>query len=84
MINIKFAGKRYKIFANGKIKCIDEYSDSDMETLKNIVELIKGSYNNPSDGFLVGYMAGKLQLQGIEVISYRDYEMENANSNTVY
>ena len=84
MINIKFNGKRFKIYSDGKIRSLEKYSDTDMLQLKEITEIIEGSYKGPQDGFPVSRMAELLPNYGVEVISYRDYEMENADPNTIY
>ena len=84
MINIKFEGKQYKIFANQNIKCLEECDDEALNQLKRLVGLIMLSYNNPSDGFPVSFLANRLKEFKIEVMSYRDYEKENAKPGTVY
>lgn len=84
MINIKYLGKRYKIYANGKIKCLDKDSEADRLMLETIVTRFGESYRGSEHGFLVSNMANSLPKYGIEVISYRDYEMENAKPDTIY
>ena len=84
MINIKFEGKQYKIFANQNIKCLEECDEAALNQLKRLVGLIMLSYNNPSDGFPVSFLANRLKEFKIEVMSYRDYEKENAKPGTVY
>lgn len=84
MINIKFNVKRFKIYSDGKIRSLKKYSDTDMLQLKEITEIIEGSYKGPQDGFPVSRMAKLLPNYGVEVINYRDYEMENADPNTIY
>ena len=42
------------------------------------------TYNNPSDGFPVSFLANRLANYDIEVISYRDYEKENAPTRRIY
>lgn len=37
MINIKFNDKRFKIYANGKIKCLDICNNFDMSYLNDII-----------------------------------------------
>ncbi len=87
MINIRFEGKRYKIYANGKIKCLDEsdkYSKIEMLRLKDIINTFWKLYHGPEKGFPVSNMAHFLPQYDVEVISYRDYEMENAPPDRVY
>ena len=84
MINVRFYGKRYKIYANGKIKCLDEYSEIEMNRLKEVIQEIEDLYRGPEHGFLVSNMAHILPEYEAEIISYRDYEMENAKPDTIY
>ncbi len=84
MINIKFNGKRFKIYANRKVECLEQCEDSIIQHLKRTVEMIMLSYNNPSDGFPVSFLANRLSNYDIEVINYRDYEMENAPPDRIY
>lgn len=85
MVNIKFFEKRYKIYQNGKIKCLDGDSKSGLFLLQQIIEKIDITYGGSSDGFPVSIMAHFLSKKlGIEVISYRDYEMENAPPDRIY
>lgn len=84
MIKVKFLGKRFKIFANNKIECIENCLSIETEILQDIIKKVEASYRNPSDGFPVSYMAYKLPDFGVEVISFRDYEKENAKPDTIY
>lgn len=84
MINVKFNNKRFKIFANGKIKCLDSIDNESIKILKLKIDDIMFSYNSPSDGFAVSFLALHLPLYGVEVTSYRDYELENAEPGTIY
>ena len=87
MINIKFMNKRYKIYANGNIRCLDgkdEYSEIAKLRLKDIIDEFWELYSGPENGFPVSNMAHFLPKYNIEVINYRDYEMENAKPDTVY
>ena len=84
MININFLGKRYKIYANGRIKCLDKHSKSEILRLNNIIDEFWNLYHGPSHGFPVSNMVHFLPKYGIEVISYRDYEMENTKPDTIY
>ena len=84
MINVKFNNKRFKIYANGKIKCLDFNDHVSLDILKSKIEQIMFTYNNPSDGFPVSYLALHLPSHGVEVTSYRDYELENAKPGTIY
>ena len=84
MINIMFSGKEFKIYANLKIKCLEPCEDSIIIHLRRLVEMIMMTYNNPSDGFPVSFLANRLATYDIEVISYRDYEMEKADPDTIY
>lgn len=79
-----FSGKQFKIYANLKIKCLEPCEDSIIIHLRRLVEMIMMTYNNPSDGFPVSFWANRLQDYDIEVLSYRDYEMENAPRGRVY
>ena len=84
MINVRYLDKKFKIYANLKVKCLEPCDDSIILQLRRLVEMIMISYNNPSDGFPVSFLANRLQDYDIEVISYRDYEMENSKPGTVY
>ena len=84
MINIIFSGKRFKIYASHKIECLEPCEDSIIQHLKRLVEMIMFTYNNPSDGFPVSFLANRLANYDIEVISYRDYEKENAPTRRIY
>lgn len=84
MINIKFDGKQFKIYANREIECLEMCEDSIIQHLRRLIEMIMLSYNNPSDGFPVSFLANRLANYDIEVLSYRDYEKENASPNTIY
>ena len=84
MINIKFNGKRFKIYSDGRIRSLEKYSDTDMLQLKEITEIIEESYKGHQDGFPVSRMAELLPNYGVEVINYRDYEMENAPPDRIY
>lgn len=84
MINVRFEGKKFKIYANGKIKAIDNCDNELILRLQTITQDIKNTYNNPSNGFLVGFIANRLPDFGVEVISWRDYEMEKSPDGTVY
>lgn len=84
MINIIFFGQRFKIYANGKIKCLEKEPPKCLNILKDIIKDIDLFYGGPSDGFSVSRMAHLLPEHGVEVVSYRDYEMENAKPDTIY
>lgn len=84
MININFSGKHFKIYSNRKIECLESCDDLVILHLKRLVEMIMLSYNDPSDGFPVSFLANRLSNYDIEVISYRDYEMENAPPDRIY
>ena len=84
MINIKYNGKGFKIYSDGKIRSLEKYSDTDMLQLKEITEIIEESYKRPQDGFPVSRMSELLPNYGVEVISYRDYEKENAPPGRIY
>lgn len=84
MINIKFNGKRFKIYASGKIKCLDECNNFDMSYLNDIINEFWYLYHGPEHGFPVSNMAHFLPKHGVEVLSYRDYEMENAPPDRIY
>ena len=83
MINVEFCGKLFKIYASGRITSPNAKND-EIAFLKNTVDCIKMDYNSPSDGFLVSFIASKLPKYGVKVISYRDYELENAPKDRVY
>lgn len=84
MINIKFSGKRFKIYYNNKIKCLEQCSDKEILQIQEIIEIIDESYQGPQDGFPISRMAELLPNYGVEVISYHDYEMENAPPDRIY
>ncbi len=84
MINVRFEGKIFKIYANGKIKALDNCDDVLISRLQKITQNIRDIYNNPSSGFLVEFTAHKLPDFGVEVLSWRDYEMENSKPDTIY
>jgi hypothetical protein len=84
MIKVKFLGKRFKIFSNNKIECIENCYNIESDILQDIIKSIEAEYNNPSSGFLVGFIANKLPKYGVEVISFRDYEKEKAPAGRVY
>lgn len=85
MINIKFNGKKFKIYSDGKIKCLEECDKKDKLLLRDIIDNYWLLYGGPEYGFPVSNMANNYFPQcGIEVLSYRDYEMENADPDTVY
>jgi len=84
MINIKFDNKKFKIYANIRIECLEPCEDITYQHLEDIVEMIMQSYHNPSDGFPVSFLANKLYEFNIEVINYKDYEMENAPADMIY
>ena len=84
MINVKFEGKKFKIYANGKIKAMDNCDDDLISRLQTITQDIRNMYNNPSNGFLVGFIADRLPDFGVEVINWRDYEMERSPDGRVY
>ena len=84
MINVRFSNKKFKIYSNLKVKCLEPCEHSTILQLKRLVVMIMMSYNNPSDGFPVSFLANKLANYGIEVMSYRDYEMENAPDGRIY
>lgn len=83
MINVEFCGKLFKIYASGKITSPNATTE-EITFLKNTVDCIRMDYNSPSDGFLVSFIASKLPKYGVKVISYRDYELENAPEDRVY
>ena len=84
MIYAKYNDKKFKIYANGRIKCLDICSDEEISFLKHIVQEISDTYCGPQDGFKVSIMADRLPNFGVDVLSFRDYEMENSPSNKVY
>lgn len=83
MINVEFCGKLFKIYASGKITSPNATND-EITFLKNTVYWIKMDYNNPSDGFLVSFIASKLPKYGVKIISYIDYELKNAPEDRIY
>ncbi len=84
MIKVKFNKKRFKIFASGKIECIENCLSIETDILQDIIKKVEASYHNPFDGFPVSYMACKLPDFGVEVISFRDNEKENAPAGRIY
>lgn len=84
MINIKFDNKKFKIYANRRVECLEPCEDVVIKHLKSMIEMIMFTYNNPSGGFPVSFLANRLQDYDIEVLNYRDYEMENAPANRIY
>ena len=84
MITIKFDNKVFKIYASRKIECLEPCEDLIIQHLRRLVEMIMLTYNNPSDGFPVSFLANRLANYDIEVINYRDYEMENAPLERIY
>ena len=85
MINIKFDNKKFKIYANNRVECLEPCIDVDvLKHLKRTIGMIMLAYNNPSDGFPVSFLANRLQDYDIEVLSYRDYEKENAPAGRIY
>ena len=85
MITIKFTGKRFIIYSDLRIRCLDDCSD---ELLNHVKFFITSAYETmekgPAYGFPVSNLANILSEKGIEVISYRDYEMENSKEDVVY
>ena len=84
MINIKFLGKKYKIYADNRIKCFDKSSTTEIAMLKDIIDEFWELYGGAENGFPVSNMAHFLPKYGVEVINYRDYEMENAKPSAIY
>ena len=84
MINIKFDNKNFKIYANRRVECLEPCEDIVIKHLKSMIEMIMFTYNNPSDGFPVSFLANRLADYDIEVLSYRDYEKENAPLGMIY
>ena len=83
MINAEFKNKKFKIYASGKITYPDATND-EIKELSSIIENIKAFYGGPSCGFLVGFIAKQLPIFDVTVLSYRDYECENAKPGTIY
>lgn len=83
MINVEYYGSTFKIYACGKITSPNA-TNLEIKILKSLVDIIMSDYHNPYDGFPVSFLASRLPRYNVKVISYRDYEMENAPEDRIY
>ena len=85
MINIKYLGKRFKIYSDLRIRCLDDCSHVLLNHVKFfITSVYETMKKGPEHGFPVSNLANILSKKGIEVINYKDYEMENSKEDVVY